>query len=925
MKSTRRFLTLVLCLVMCLALFPASASAAGIIASGNAGGDGNAEFVLYTDGRMVISGSGMIGAMTTWSFTSGFDGGYQSKNDAIMATRDAIKTLEIKEGITQIDANAFQECPKLTSVELPFSLTDRNFFTPAIGQSAFQDCSSLNDVYIPSNVRSIGASAFQGCTDLTNIYLSDGLTTIGNSAFLDCTALKSVVIPANVTRINTRAFANCNSLKTITFTGNYNNTLFGTNCFANVEAEVYYPVDNDSWNQLLNPMNVPAGNIDFGGRLTWKASAEENAGSDGWVQKNGAWYYYMNGKMVLENWVAYEGRWFYFGKDGRMYTGRQRIGDKYYYFGRGTGTGGDGRELGARVSGWVTDGTNNYFYDDNGVWQPSYSGVNDTGLNLFQNGWQLRNGKWFFVKNQAKVTGWLKWNNNWYYLDPTSGAMVTGWLTWNGNTYYLRPLDVANRDGFPEGSMIAGRSEAIGDDGSIYTFDSSGALKGGRMAQNPLGITTGFRQIGPDWYFYRSDGSMVKDGWELVNSTWYYFNKDGVMQRGWLKWNGNWYYLNKWQKVGANWDEITDPTDPAPGNAGAMATGFATIPYSKENVNTEKTYFFKSNGALNGKGWIKQNSKWYYLSNDGTVVTGWFRDGSKWYYLDDGKSDRPNGSGKFNRGEMVTGVFTVPDFCDGVSNDPKGEQSFKANGEWIGKGASSFAAKAGGWNKDENGKWRYYDTDNKPVSGWLLENNKWYYLDAANDNIMVIGWKEVDGETYYFDGSGALKAGWQQIDGVWYYLNPEHDGTYGARQVGWVFYKNKWYYLAESGKTGAMQVGWEKRGTNEWYYLDPNNGGAMHDGGWMKLDGKWYYLNPEHDGTFGKQLQGWQKDGGNWYYMQKSTDPKEGWMLTGRVEHLPDYTTNTGDYTYYFDPDGHMVTNADRDGHHYGDNGRETS
>ena len=48
-------LALVLALVMCLAFFPASASAAGIIASGAAGP--NSEFVLYGDGRMIITSS----------------------------------------------------------------------------------------------------------------------------------------------------------------------------------------------------------------------------------------------------------------------------------------------------------------------------------------------------------------------------------------------------------------------------------------------------------------------------------------------------------------------------------------------------------------------------------------------------------------------------------------------------------------------------------------------------------------------------------------------------------------------------------------------------------------------------------------------------------------------------------------------------
>ena len=95
MKSTRKMLALVLALVMCLAFFPASASAAGIMASGSAGS--NAEFVLYTDGRLVISGTGTVDPMNQWSFSSW--GGYTSANDAIRQTRSEVKSLYIEEGI----------------------------------------------------------------------------------------------------------------------------------------------------------------------------------------------------------------------------------------------------------------------------------------------------------------------------------------------------------------------------------------------------------------------------------------------------------------------------------------------------------------------------------------------------------------------------------------------------------------------------------------------------------------------------------------------------------------------------------------------------------------------------------------------------------------------------------------------------------
>jgi hypothetical protein len=56
----------------------------------------------------------------------------------------------------------------------------------SIGQSAFQYCSSLTSITIPSGVTSIGDEAFEYCSSLTTIEIPSSVTSIGSYAFYNC-------------------------------------------------------------------------------------------------------------------------------------------------------------------------------------------------------------------------------------------------------------------------------------------------------------------------------------------------------------------------------------------------------------------------------------------------------------------------------------------------------------------------------------------------------------------------------------------------------------------------------------------------------------------------------------------------------------------------------------------------------------------
>lgn len=78
---------------------------------------------------------------------------------------------------------------------------------------AFKDCTALQEVKLPDDVRVIGEYAFIRCSALTTVNLSQ-ITRIDNDAFYECTSLAELATD-NVTAIDDNAFWGCTSLQTL--------------------------------------------------------------------------------------------------------------------------------------------------------------------------------------------------------------------------------------------------------------------------------------------------------------------------------------------------------------------------------------------------------------------------------------------------------------------------------------------------------------------------------------------------------------------------------------------------------------------------------------------------------------------------------------------------------------------------------------
>ena len=110
--------------------------------------------------------------------------------------------------VTTIGNHAFQSCTGLTAITIPTSVT-------TIADVAFTDCTDLTSITIPNSVTEINKSVFYGCTGLTAISIPNSVTTIGIQAFLGCSSLTAITIPNSVTTIDKQAFIYCSSLSVI--------------------------------------------------------------------------------------------------------------------------------------------------------------------------------------------------------------------------------------------------------------------------------------------------------------------------------------------------------------------------------------------------------------------------------------------------------------------------------------------------------------------------------------------------------------------------------------------------------------------------------------------------------------------------------------------------------------------------------------
>ena len=152
-------------------------------------------------------------------------------------TKSALNKISIPHSVTRIGVSAFDECSNLTSIVIPSSVTSFECgFTSCTGLKSVvvekgnpvydsrDDCNAVietatntllagcSNTVIPQGVTSIGQWAFYGMTGIKNFELPEGVTVINNRAFMNCSYLTDIKLPETLKTICDSVFLNCLNL-----------------------------------------------------------------------------------------------------------------------------------------------------------------------------------------------------------------------------------------------------------------------------------------------------------------------------------------------------------------------------------------------------------------------------------------------------------------------------------------------------------------------------------------------------------------------------------------------------------------------------------------------------------------------------------------------------------------------------------------
>lgn len=321
---------------------------------------------------------------------------------------------------------------------------------------------------------------------------------------------------------------------------------------------------------------------------------------------------------------------------------------------------------------------------------------------------------WFGSNGRAKTDGFQTIDGKKYHFDE-EGRMDEGWFVDGENTYFLN-----NTDEGTFGAAVTGWKYIDNfDDEDEVDFDEEG------------------------WYYFDSNGKMVRDKEKKIDGHYYAFNEDGLMCDYWVGFNGNDEEIFKFYRPGNGdrmdgWVYIED----VDGETSARSTEEGW--YFLKNGRPYDTSF-KTTVIADGVGAAKIDGKFYAFDDNGKMVTGKVTaDDGTYYYFEEADNS--------SMGQMKTGKINIKE-----SDDLDEDETYYFEDK------SSISASKG---KSFTGVKKDYLYNN----GMLVkaeDGTKWQV-------------KTVDGIDYLVNENGKIKKSGtaKDDDGVKWTVTKNGDGTY---------------------------------------------------------------------------------------------------------------------------------------------------
>lgn len=146
----------------------------------------------------------------------------------------ALKFVTLPTSVSTLGEAAFRNCTSIESITIPETCTNFALYN-------FYGCSALKSVQFNSNTTALAPYMFAYCSELSDFEIPEGVSSIGDACFAG-TALTEITVPASVTNMSGYSiFSNCHSLESVTILGNV--TEIGKTMFEDCEnlVEVNLP------------------------------------------------------------------------------------------------------------------------------------------------------------------------------------------------------------------------------------------------------------------------------------------------------------------------------------------------------------------------------------------------------------------------------------------------------------------------------------------------------------------------------------------------------------------------------------------------------------------------------------------------------------------------------------------------------------